>query len=138
MGTLWEGRFKSCLVQSEHYLLELYRYIELNPVRAGMVEYPNQYSWSSYNYNALGVNNTIITPHKEYLLLGNNDKERQQSYQVLFEHEIDYKILKNIRLTANKGLALGNQKFIDEIETLTNKRVSSRLAGRHKKNNDKK
>ncbi len=57
-GTLWEGRFKSCLVQSERYLLELYRYIELNPVRADMVDKPSDYSWSSYAINALGVEST--------------------------------------------------------------------------------
>ena len=66
-GTLWEGRFKSSLVQSERYLLELYRYIELNPVRADMVDTPGEYSWSSYACNALGIQTELQTPHSEYL-----------------------------------------------------------------------
>ena len=71
-GTLWEGRFKSCLVQEESYLIQLYRYIELNPVRAGMVEQPSDYVWSSYPTNALGKASEICTPHPLYLALGRN------------------------------------------------------------------
>ncbi len=69
-GTLWEGRFKSSLVQSETYLLQCYRYIELNPVRANMVDDPSAYTWSSYHCNALGIESKLCTPHEEYLKLG--------------------------------------------------------------------
>jgi putative transposase len=136
-GTLWEGRFKSSLIQSEQYLLNVYRYIELNPVRANMVEQPNEYSWSSHNYNALGVENDLITPHQEYLSLGDDEKVRREAYLQLFEDEIDDKLLNGIRNTINKGLALGSESFVDQIEFLTSMRVSSRKAGRPK-NKDKK
>ena len=74
--TLWEGCFKSSLVQNELYLLELYRYIELNPVRVGMVEEPSAYSWSSYSINVLGIKSDLQTPHPEYLALGQTKDER--------------------------------------------------------------
>ncbi len=133
-GTLWEGRYKSSIIQSERYLLSVYRYIELNPVRADMVTNPSEYSWSSYNFNALGIANNLITPHQEYLSLGDNEKTRREAYIELFKTQIDNKLLSNIRQNINKGLALGNQAFIKEIEILTNARVSSRKAGRPKKN----
>ena len=63
-GTLWEGRFRSCLTQSEEYLLTCHRYIELNPVRAGMVGHPRAYPWSSYGCNAEGKSDALITPHE--------------------------------------------------------------------------
>ncbi len=87
-GTLWEGRFKSCLVESERYLLELYRYIELNPVRAGMVDDPSDYSWSSYAINALGVESELQTPHPEYLALGKSKNERLNNYRDLFNAQV--------------------------------------------------
>src|ERR1700729_3005315 len=68
-GTLWEGRFKSCLVDSECYLLTCYRYIELNPLRAAMVETPESYLWSSYHANARGAHDPLVDPHPEYLAL---------------------------------------------------------------------
>lgn len=80
-GTLWEGRFRSCLVESEFYLLSLYRYIEMNPVRAGMVDDPAEYSWSSYASNALGVDTALQTPHEEYVLLGNTKKGEVRGIQ---------------------------------------------------------
>ena len=104
-GTLWEGRFKSCLVESEQYLLELYRYIELNPVRAGMVEEPSEYSWSSYGCNALGVKTDLQMPHELYLKLGKTEEERLENYRSLFKSHIDVELLKEIREGVNKGLA---------------------------------
>ncbi|SMN02393.1 Transposase and inactivated derivatives [uncultured Candidatus Thioglobus sp.] len=135
-GTLWEGRYKSSIIQSERYLLSVYRYIELNPVRAGMVISPNEYSWSSYNFNALGIDNSLIVPHQEYLALGDSEKTRREAYLELFKIAIDDKLLGNIRQNINKGLALGNEVFIKEIEVLTNARVSSRKAGRPKKESE--
>ena len=88
-GTLWEGRFKSCLIESEQYLLELYRYIELNPVRAGMVEDPDDYSWSSYSCNALGIKTNLQYPHSLYLALGRTQKERLEKYRALFKAHIE-------------------------------------------------
>ena len=71
-GTLWEGRYKSCLVQAEDYLLQLYRYIELNPVRAKMIEDPADYHWSSYQVNGLGKESELCTPHPIYIALHSN------------------------------------------------------------------
>ena len=132
-GTLWEGRFKSSLVQSERYLLELYRYIELNPVRAGMVDDPGEYSWSSYACNALGIKTELQTPHSEYLSLGKTKEERLENYRALFKAHVSAELLKEIRESVNKGLALGSECFTAQIEALTDRRVTSRKAGRPKK-----
>jgi len=83
-GTIWEGRYKSCLVDSEKYLFTLYRYIEMNPVKANMVKNIADYPWSSYQYNALGENNSLITEHKLYERLGGNHALRTESYQKIF------------------------------------------------------
>ncbi|CAH1385257.1 transposase [Candidatus Nitrotoga sp. M5] len=135
-GTLWEGRFKSCLVQSERYLLELYRYIELNPVRADMVKDPAEYSWSSYACNALGIKTKMHTPHSEYLSLGKTKEERLENYRALLQVPVTTELLQDIRESVNKGLALGGDRFKAEIETLTNKRVTPRKAGRPQKKTD--
>ena len=135
-GTLWEGRYKSCLVQSERYLLEVYRYIELNPVRANMIAEPSDYSWSSYAINALGVESDLQAPHPEYIALGKTKAERLNNYRELFKAYVDIKLLEEIRTSINKGLALGNECFTTQIETLTNKRVTPRKPGRPKKEVD--
>jgi len=83
-GTLWEGRFKACLIDSERYLLTCYRYIELNPVRAAMVDAPERYAWSSYHANACGTYDPLVDPHTEYLSLGSNPEERSETYRELF------------------------------------------------------
>lgn len=132
-GTLWEGRFKSSLVQGERYLLALYRYIELNPVRADMVDEPSKYSWSSYGCNALGVETELQTPHELYIALGKTKNERLVNYRQLFKTHIGVKLLKEIIDSVNKGLALGSDRFVMEIETLTKRRVRAKKAGRPKK-----
>lgn len=129
-GTLWEGRFKSCLVQSEEYLLSCYRYIELNPVRANMVADPGDYKWSSYQCNALGKQSALCSPHQEYLKLGSTTYTRQQVYRQLFQAHTDGILIKDIRDSLNSGLALGSARFKDEIECLYNRRVSVAKAGR--------
>lgn len=129
-GTLWEGRFKSSLVQSEMYLLQCQRYIELNPVRAGMVLDPAEYSWSSYQCHALGKTIHMSTPHEEYLALGDSDSIRQSAYRELFRYHVDEELIKDIRLAVNKGMALGGEKFKDEIERLHNRRVRPARMGR--------
>ena len=75
-GTLWEGRYKATLLDSEQYLLTCYRYIELNPVRAAMVDHPREYPWSSYRFNALGEPDGVIIPHELYQQLGKDGPER--------------------------------------------------------------
>lgn len=130
-GTLWEGRYKSCLVQEELYLMEVYRYIELNPVRAGMVDVPGEYRWSSYGVNAEGNPSTLCTPHPLYLAMGKTSLERQENYRGLFAvHEENRKLIKEIRDNTNKGLAIGHIKFKSEIEKLTGRRVTIAKRGR--------
>ena len=129
-GTLWEGRFKSCLIQEERYLLEVYRYIELNPVRAEMVTDPGEYRWSSYQINGLGKTSDLCTPHHEYLCLGKDVLERRQNYREFLSHQFDGELLKEIRDNINKGMAVGNDRFKEEIATMTGRRLKSKKRGR--------
>ena len=124
-GTLWEGRFKSCAVEAEDYLLQCYRYIELNPVRAGMVESPSEYKWSSYSVNALGKETKLCTPHDLYDALGDNVKQRASSYRELFKGHVDSEFISQIRIATNKGMAIGSNHFKDQIEELSGRRVRS-------------
>ena len=84
----------------------MYRYIELNPVRAGMVSHPVEYPWSSYRFNGVGLLIELISPHEQYLNLGKSIEERQESYRCLFRGHIEEKTLQNIREVANKGWVL--------------------------------
>ncbi len=131
-GTLWEGRYKSCLIENETYFMQVCRYIELNPVRANMVNDPADYSWSSYQCNALGKRSSLLTEHPLYTGLGDSPIERQTAYRALFAHHIEGKLLDDIRQATHKGLALGSNKFKQEIETLTGLRVTEGTRGRRK------
>src|SRR5690606_5055832 len=91
-GSLWEGRFRSCLVQAEDYLLVCHRYIELNPVRAGMVKHPADYPWSSYRANAHNHRSEILSPHDIYRHLGPDTANRQAIYRRLFDDALDPKV----------------------------------------------
>lgn len=121
-GTLWEGRFRSCPVDADHYLLTCQRYIELNPVRAGMVDSPADYHWSGYQANALGVAARLCTPHQAYLQLGNTTQERLAAYRGLFAGHMEPRLLEEIRTAVNKGLTLGDHRFRDRLERLTGRR----------------
>jgi len=133
-GTLWEGRYKSCLIQSNDYLLAVYRYIELNPVRAGMVDDPADYTWSSYQCNGLGSTSKLHTPHTVYLDLGGNISSRQEHYRALFLRHSGSTMQEKIRTAITKGLALGDGLFVERIERLTNQQLSPAKRGRPKKN----
>lgn len=128
-GTLWEGRFHCCLVQSEAYLLACQRYIELNPVRAGMVEDPADYKWSSYRANGMGIESKLITYHPLYLGLGKSKLERIKNYRELFQSELDKNLVSDIRYATNKGLILGTDKFKSEVEILTGQRIHPKKRG---------
>ena len=106
-GTLWEGRFKSCLVDVEDYLLACHRYIELNPVRAGMVAVPEDYTWSSYKANGFGKQMRLWTPHRVYLELGVTMRERAVAYRGLFAARVDESLVRQIRKATNRGMILG-------------------------------
>ena len=121
-GTLFEGRFKSSIVQSQRYLLACQRYIELNPVRAGMVTNPVDYSWSSYRAHAFGRTAKLWRPHAEYLALGAKRSARAAAYRDLVGQELSRQLISNIRNALNTGLVLGNARFRDEVEALTGQR----------------
>ena len=131
-GTLWEGRFKSALIQSDTYLLQVYRYIELNPVRANMVNDPADYSWSSYQYNALGKISSLLTPHPVYLSLGLCKDQTLDAYQGLFQEVLPYVLITKLRDVTNAGLALGSERFIEQIEKLTGESYRPKVRGRPK------
>ena len=129
-GTLWEGRYKSCLVESESYMLALYRYIELNPVRAGMVATPGDYPWSSFRRNAWGEENALCTSHALYLSLGRTKAERMNRYRALFDLHMEESLVAEIRSRLNSGIILGNARFARQIEALTGRKATPARIGR--------
>jgi putative transposase len=131
-GTLWEGRFRSNIVQSEGYLFSCYRYIELNPVRAGMVAAPGDYPWSSYAANASTASSHLVTPHDLYLRLGASPEERVAAYLRLFGAPTDDEI-RRIREAANGGFALSDARFARQLQEHTTVPVARRKRGRPKK-----
>lgn len=131
-GTLWEGRYKSTLIDSERYLLTCMRYIELNPVRAKIVEQLDDYPWSSYHANAHGMTDELITPHSLYISLGSTDNERQNAYRELFSAGISREDMDSIRDATNKAWALGGNSFCAKVETLTERQAMPHPRGRKK------
>lgn len=118
-GTLFEGRFRSSLVQSGRYYLACQRYIELNPVRARLVADPADYMWSSYPAHALGRKPAMWKPHAEYLALGATAHARRSTWRQFFAEPLSAQIITDIRNALNTGLVLGNDRFRREVEALT-------------------
>ena len=114
-GTLWEGRFRSCLTQEETYLLACQRYIELNPVRADMVAHPAEYRWSSYRANAQGEEDALVRPHSLYEALGRDAASCQAAYRELVRYELEPGLVDEIRRATNGNYALGNERFAKEV-----------------------
>ena len=132
-GTLWEGRYKACLVQSEHYLLHCQLYIELNPVRAKMVTDPADYIWSSYQAHALGKRISFHCPHETFLNMFKQSENSFEAYRDLFRAKVDQALLQDIRNSVNSGMALGSEKFITEMEQLYGRRLRKAKLGRPRK-----
>ncbi len=132
-GTLWEGRYKATLIDSETYLLTCMRYIELNPVRAGMVAHPSEYPWSSYHRNAQGQTNELVTPQLEYQRLGKTDEDRQAAYRQLFKCHIAESSLNEIRDATNKAWVLGDDRFKQRIQKQMERRVEPNVKGGDRK-----
>lgn len=132
-GTLWEGRFRSCLMQTEDYLLSCYRYIELNPVRAQIVAHPADYRWSSYRANAQGEKDKRLKAHAAYTALGKNVEQRRTAYRDLFGHALDADMVDQIRRATNGNYALGNARFLKRIEAAVGRRVTPGKSGRPRK-----
>ena len=123
-GTLWEGRYKSSIVDSERYLLVCSRYIELNPIRAEMVADPSQYRWSSYRHNAYGESDELITSHPLYHALGRDALDQQSAYRALFSAHLDTQTLEAIRDATNNSTVLGNERFREQIEAALKRRLT--------------
>jgi putative transposase len=135
-GTLWEGRYKATLIDSEHYAFGCYRYIELNPVRADMVEHPYEYPWSSHRFNALGDKNNLVIPHELYKHLGETNKERQRAYSTLFDAEVPQRTIEEIREATNKSWVLGSDYFKEIIEDKINRPMSPQGRGGDRKSKE--
>lgn len=129
-GTLWEGRFKSSLVDSERYLLACHRYIELNPVRAAMVARPVDYRWSSYRANGLGAPDGLISPHPCYLRLGPDAAATQTAYRQLFENAVGDDLIAEIRVHTRQQKVLGGARFHEQVAVLLGRTTVVRSRGR--------
>ncbi len=129
-GTLWEGRYKSCLVDGDRYLLACHRYIELNPVRAAMVATPVAYQWSSYKTHALGVLDPLLTPHASYRALADTDAERRSHYRALIAEALDKTEVGRIRDYLQQQRALGPGRFQRAIEAQLGRCATVRAAHR--------
>ena len=131
-GTLWEGRNRSSLIQTEKYLLTCYRYIELNPIRAGMVKRPEEYKWSSYGMNAWG-DPGWLSPHEEYLALGKSKKERCYVYRDIFKTHLSEESLHLFRQSAHYCQPIGDERFRKQIEMKYGIKLGQARRGRPKR-----
>jgi len=129
-GTLWEGRFKSCLVQEEKYLLVCHRYIELNPVRAGMVTNPILYRWSSHRCNAYGNPDRMITPHPIFAGLGKDEFARALAYRNLFCEALPERDLAHLRDATNYNYTFGSGEFAETMGKVLGRQVTRLSATR--------
>ena len=129
-GTLWEGRFKCSLVQDDAYLAACLRYIEMNPVRAGLVTSPEVYQWSSYRFRAYGEDYAILDRDPWFEELGLQEEDRRQQYRFFFQKPEDDLVLKMIREMTLKGGIIGNEQFKLRIKRLTGREVILRPQGR--------
>jgi len=129
-GTLWQGRYKASLVESETYLLRCYRYIESNPVRSGLASSPGEYVWTSYHANAGGMYDRNLLAHDQYLALGNTVEQRCQVYRKQFRYAMDETVLREIRDAINQELVLGSEMFKDWVEAYLQRSARRRQPGR--------
>jgi putative transposase len=129
-GTLWEGRYKSTVVDSETYVLACHRYIEANPLRAGMVDHAANYPWSSFPHDALARADPILTEHPMFTGLGATPEARRGAYLALFHQGIDQATLGAIRDATQRSWALGSDRFQKEIEQALQRRATPLRRGR--------
>ena len=129
-GTLWEGRYKATIIDSESYLLTCSRYIELNPVRANRVAHPREHPWSSYHWHADGRRDVLLIDHALYRRLGKSAEARQSAYRALFRARLGDAALDEIRDATNKGWALGSDRFLTQIEAFSGRRTAPLPKGR--------
>ena len=129
-GTLWESRHKASVIDAEQYLLACYRYIEMNPVAAGICGHPDYYQWSSFGYNAWGRRDDRLCPHALYLALGDDTSSRQAGYRGLFVGHLSRELVHEIRTALNFSRPLGNDRFRQEIEQTLGRSIGQAKRGR--------
>ncbi|WP_093553973.1 transposase [Pseudoduganella namucuonensis] len=129
-GTLWERRYYSSVIDSEEYLLCCYRYIEMNPVRAAIVDDPAFYRYSSYRANALGEPCKLITPHESYMGMASDAYERRLAYQALFREQLEPGVMAAIRASLHQSKPVGNSKFINKVAEITRQKCEIVPRGR--------
>lgn len=129
-GTLWEGRHKASLIEAEDYLLSCYRYIELNPVRAGMVLSPDEYAWSSYRWHAWGQEDSLIVDHPIYLAMSPDAAQRQKNYRALFEAYVATDVLEVMRDALTANYPIGNSRFKERIMQELGRSIGQNRRGR--------
>lgn len=134
-GTMWEGRFRSSPISKDSYLLTCSKYIEMNPVRGGIVKDPAEYRWSSYQYKS-GIDSNVLFLDRDplYLDFGVNVEERQRKYRKWFEqNDTSESTLRLIRETINKNTVFGNREFKESLERLLGRDLTIKKQGRPRK-----
>lgn len=129
-GTLWEGRYRSNLIQSERYLLACMVYIDLNPVRAGMVSQAADFKWSSHRHCIGQLSDKLVTPHALFWGLGNTPFAREAAYIELIQNGVAQDQKDKLTLSALSGWALGSKDFVDDLQQATRRRLTPGKAGR--------
>lgn len=136
-GTLWQGRYRTTLVDPDHYLLACSRYIELNPVRAELVATADHYPWSSCMHHVGSKVDTLVTDHALYWALGNTPFQREAAYKEALSHPLKAEEIEQIRFATNKGWLLGSEEFMQNIAKQTSRRLNPVKKGRPKKSSGK-
>ena len=131
-GTLWEGRYKSTLIQTDRYLLACMAYIDLNPVRAGIAASPEAHAWSSYGHYAGLRVDPLVTPHPLIWQLGNTPFSREAAYVALVQAGISEQQKRELTQSALRGWALGEADFVAQLQLKTDRRVVKAGPGRPK------
>ena len=129
-GTLWEGRYRAAPIDTEEYFVACCRYIELNPVRARMVEHPRRYRWSSYRAHGEGKDDELAAYHPVWRRLGRSREERQERYRALIREALDQDFVEALRAATNGGWALGGERFRQQIAKASHRRATPLPKGR--------
>lgn len=129
-GTLWNGRYKTSLIDADNYFMLCSRYIEFNPVRNGMVTRPEQYPWSSYAHHAGLHSDGLITDHAQYWALGNTPFQREAAYIALVEAALSQQEIASISKALLKGWPLGSDQFKADLQNKVKRQVLPAKRGR--------
>lgn len=129
-GTLWQGRYKAAVIDAQRYFVTCCAYIELNPVRGGLVQTAGDYPWSSYQHHVGIKSDPIISDHPLYWSLGNTPFEREAAYKALVEQGVNEEDVRILTEATLKGWALGTEQFQLALEKQTRRRVRQARRGR--------